>query len=411
MTSPWFQARSPSLRFLLHLEWILLVLVGLSELLPLPRHSLEPLRIVWLNELGLGLFALMGGWLPVLPWLRVLYTGLELGLLWLLADMGGIRLFALLYIVLVMRNCLIFERQYRWLVTAIAFVACITLQIDRLQELPTARLLPRMTWIGPSRLLSTIITFSLLIGLVMVFLQYLVNALLAESRSRQELAVANDRLRQYALRIEDQATLQERNRIAREIHDSLGHSLTAFNLHLEAALRLLQSDPEEAQALLIEAKQLGSKALQSVRQSVSTLRSDPLEGKALPQAIAELVEDVRRSTGMQIYCHVTLTQSPSRNMTVALYRIIQEALTNVCKYAAATEVSIALHDRHNPSDLTLVIRDNGKGFNPDQTLTGFGLQGMQERTMALGGEFEIAAAPGTGCQITVHIPISPHTCE
>jgi signal transduction histidine kinase len=108
----------------------------------------------------------------------------------------------------------------------------------------------------------------------------------------EELAVANAQLREYTLRIEELATVQERNRIARDIHDSVGHALTVLNLHLEAALKLWQTDPESATEFLTEAKQLGSHALKEVRQSISTLRVDPLVGLSLPDAIADLVEDV-----------------------------------------------------------------------------------------------------------------------
>ena len=93
----------------------------------------------------------------------------------------------------------------------------------------------------------------------------LVNALITERQSREKLAIANDRLRHYAMRIENLAMVQERNRIAREIHDSLGHALTGLNLQLEGALKLWQSHPEQARQFLHEAKQSGSTALSEVR--------------------------------------------------------------------------------------------------------------------------------------------------
>jgi len=211
-------------------------------------------------------------------------------------------------------------------------------------------------------------------------------------------------LRQYALQIEDIATLQERNRIAREIHDSLGHSLTVFNLHLEAALRLLDSEPTEAKELLREAKQLGSVALQEVRQSVRALRADPLQGKSLEVAIAGLIEDFYRSTSLLPRVEIEILSSPSPEIKTAVYRIIQEALTNICKYAEATTVTIsAIADR---GELRLEIADNGKGFDPAENTTGFGLAGMRERTLALGGEFAIASAVGQGCQVMANIPLA-----
>jgi signal transduction histidine kinase len=97
-----------------------------------------------------------------------------------------------------------------------------------------------------NRLRFFLLSYALLFGLSLAFVLLLMNALLTERQSREKIVSANEQLRQYALRIEDQATLQERNRIARDIHDSLGHSLTALNLQLETALKLWSVDPTKA---------------------------------------------------------------------------------------------------------------------------------------------------------------------
>lgn len=304
--------RDYSLRFLLYLEWLLLGIVALSESLPGSPFS-QLSRSPLLNLIGLGIFVLLGLKLPTRPIAKVLYTVFEMGLLLLLTTLGGIRLFALLYVVLIVRNCLMFEGHYRSTVSAIAVGLCISLQSQRFRSLELFHA-PIFVDRGGFLLLS----FAVMFGLMVIFLQALVNAALSERRSREALASANTRLRQYALRIEDQATLQERNRIARDIHDSLGHSLTAFNLHLEAALRLLQSDPEEAKALLMEAKQIGSTALQDVRQSVTALRSDPLQGRSLEDAIATLMDELRRSTRITPTCQIALKQPLSSDIQVTL---------------------------------------------------------------------------------------------
>ena len=209
-------------------------------------------------------------------------------------------------------------------------------------------------------------------------------------------------MRQYAAKIEDIATLQERNRIAREIHDSLGHSLTIFNLHLEAALKILPSDPQEATELLKEAKQVGKTALKDVRQSVATLRSNPLEGKSFQEAIAALIEDLNRSTGISPQYDINIFHTVSDDVKITIYRILQEAITNICKYSQATEVIIKIETN---TDLKLIVRDNGVGFILDENTTGFGLQGMQERTKALGGNCQIITAPDRGCKISVSLPL------
>lgn len=109
--------------------------------------------------------------------------------------------------------------------------------------------------------INTVITF----GLTLLFILLLVNALLAERQSHEKLLLANEQLRHYALRIEDQATLQKRNRIVREIHDSLGHALTAQSIQLENALLFLPRNAEKTESFLQESQRLGARALQEVR--------------------------------------------------------------------------------------------------------------------------------------------------
>ena len=385
------------LRFLLFLEWVLLGTVAVSEVVGISPFQVP--RLPGLNLVGLSLFALMGLRHPDRRWVRFTYTAVELGLVLVLSFVGGIRLFHLLYLVLVIRNCLIFDGWTRSSISAIAFILCTWIQTYRFQNLPMLR-----SVILPERFGLIWFSLALLFGLVVLFLQLLVNAVLAERRSRDRLAAANEQLRRYALRIEDQATLQERSRIAREIHDALGHSLTVFNLNLEAGLRLLNSDPAEARELLTEAKQIGSQVLQEVRQSVAALRSDPLQGRSLPEAISTLVADFQRSMNLVPTCEFAIDQPIPNEIKTAAYRIVQEALTNICKYAAATQVTIQI--RTTSTALEVKIQDDGMGFDRQQNTTGFGLQGMQERTLNLDGSFEVITAVGAGCRIASTFPLA-----
>lgn len=382
--------------FLLRLEWILLFFAALTE--AFPGHSFRPLRSPLLTLLSIAGFGLMGLRLPTAkPFNKALYTAVEIFLIVLTANAGGraIRLFPFLYIILVIRSCLIFQLRGRVVVTGLAFMVFLLTLVRRFYRLPVSPLLQERFRLIP-------FTFAIMLGLSLVFVLLFMNAMIAERQSREKLAIANEKLRQYALRIENQATLQERNRIARDIHDSLGHSLTALNLQLETGVKLLSSDPDRAKQFLARAKQLGSQSLQEVRQSVSALRSDPLQGGSLEKAIASLVEDFQRTTGISPTFSIHLSQGLSVELSTAVYRIVQEALTNIYKYAEATEVEIQL--RMLATELHLMIQDNGKGFNLAQNTTGFGIQGMQERTLALGGQFEIESTPGAGCRITATFP-------
>jgi len=390
-------ARNHPLRFLVYVDWIVLLVVALGQRPHLLVLSLPLLP--WLNGLGLSILALTSLWIPTRMGHRILYLGTLLGLILAMALIGGIRLFPLLFLIPVIRSWFMFRLRGCLILTGMVLLLCMLAQLYRFRFL---NLLPMLS--EPSRVRQIWLGSMFLAGLTLVFLQWLIAAVQSERRSREQLMAAHTQLRHYALEIEELAIVQERNRIARDIHDSLGHSLTVFNLHLEAALRLLQADPEEARALLVEAKQLGSTALQEVRQSVTALRSDPLQGRSLNTAITALMDDFQRSTGITPQFHYRVDVPLAPKLEIAIYRITQEALTNICKYAEASQVAVAIQA---DQQVRLRIQDNGQGFDATQTTTGFGLQGMQERTLALAGNFTLTTAPQAGCCIEAVFPRIP----
>jgi signal transduction histidine kinase len=401
------QNRKYPLRFLLYFEWFLLGIIVCSEIFAsffslasrLPRMPL-------LNLFCLLVFGIIGLKLPSQNRLnKVIYTGFEFVLIFLASMIGGILIVPLLYLVLIARNCLIFEGVTRSIISGFAVIFALVTQLHRAKYINLVQPLAINQQLGLVLLVSVLI-----LGISTVFMQMAVNAIIQEFESRQklslkseQLAIANAQLREYALRIEELATVQERNRIARDIHDSVGHALTVLNLHLEAALKLWQTDPEEATEFLTEAKQLGSNALKEVRQSISTLRVEPLVGLSLSNAIALLVEDLKRSSGILPILEIELKEPIKNDIKVAIYRIIQESLTNIYKHASATEVKISIQIKTN---LILRIRDNGKGFQIDQNTTGFGLQSMRDRAIAVGGNFDIETIPNGGCKIIASFPLN-----
>ncbi|MEH1906544.1 MAG: sensor histidine kinase [Nostoc sp.] len=406
---------------LLYLEWTLLAITALTAVIPPPLRQFRPKPpelsicgvfpdlsvcsiLPQLSIYSLIIFALMGLRLPSSNQItKVIYTAIEI-LLILTTGLFGerfARLFPVLYIILVTRSCLIFKLPGRLFITTLSFTLFLVTtqlkyQLFNFQASPQAQAQER------SRFFS--LNWSLTFGLSLVFVLLMMNAVLSERHSREKLAIANEKLRQYALRIENQATLEERNRIAREIHDSLGHSLTALNLQLETALKLWQSNPIRAETFLATAKELGSKALKDVRQSVSTMRSNPLQDQSLEHAIASLSENFHRSNGILPIYQINLEYSLPPEINTAIYRITQESLTNISKYADATEIKLELTTTRG--NLRLIIQDNGRGFDLGQNTTGFGLHSMRDRTLATGGEFNINSAPGSGCKITVNIPLT-----
>ncbi len=337
---------------------------------------------------------------------KILYTALELGLLilsFLLDRRTGF--FPLLGLIIVIRSCLIFEQLGRQIVAGLVFITSVVMLFSGMGRPPRP---PRFRPGLPSEAMaSTIFNLNLnaaiTFGLTVLFILLLVNALLAERQSREKLLEANEQLRQYALRIEDQATLQERNRIAREIHDALGHALTAQSIQLENALLFLPPEAEKTKGFLQESQRLGAQALQEVRRSVSTLRSNPLQGRSLTTAIQAAIAEFQQTTGITPDHSLHLPNPLPTDISTPLYRILQESLTNIAKHSHATHVSIQLHQHSRM--VHLHISDNGHGFDPDRNTTGFGLQGMRERTTALGGQFRLSSQPGQGCQIMVTVPI------
>jgi signal transduction histidine kinase len=411
------------LRSLLYIEWILFAVVMTLEVSPYQAQLLEP---KWLNIGIVAVLAVMGLRLPLDQKLsiRVIYTIAQIILI-LIAAGVGMRPAGLLYIMVVIRSYLIFGRQYRlWLTAGIFGLYLITMNLfphRRLQSHPGERFPNRTEITVQPRSPGTNRRerrdgfrwgFVVLFGGILFSLQLLIDRILAEKQAKEELAIANQRIRSYALKAEENGSLQERNRIAREIHDSLGHSLTALNLHLEMAVKLSQIQPEKSREVLIEAKRLGSTALKDVRQSVATLRSDPLQKLDLPVAIYKLADEFKLSNHVRPACYLNVPPNLPQPIVTTIYRIVQEALTNISKYAQASEVIIEIQTF--PTELKLQIVDNGCGFIPSNNLTGFGLQGMRERVLSLHGKFEIISTPDTdsdsphpsGCQIIAIIPLS-----
>ncbi|AFY99143.1 sensor histidine kinase [Calothrix sp. PCC 6303] len=402
-------------RFLIYLEWILLAITALTSLLP-SRHQDEshPELTIFLFII----FAIMGLKLPMANEIqKIFYTAAQIILIIIINYywVKAFGLFPVIFLILVIRSCLIFELSGRLVVTSLSFGLFIYTLTNRMNNSP-ARLAP-LAPIYREKFRFFGFNIAILFCITLVFILLLMNTVLSERKSKEELAVANKKLREYALKIENQATLEERNRIAREIHDSLGHSLTALNLQLETGLKLWQSNPNKAKEFLTRAKGLGSTALQEVRDSVSAIRSykdsygvshniQPWQEESFEKAIIALLNDVKHSTDVAPLYTISLEEPLTNDINIPIYRIIQESLTNICKYAKASEIRLELFTSRRK--LHLQIQDNGVGFNPGQNTTGFGLQSMCDRAMALGGNLEIETSPGQGCMITVIIPLGKY---
>ena len=249
-------------------------------------------------------------------------------------------------------------------------------------------------------IISVGIFFSVLVS------QMRLNEQLARERAEalaRELEIANRQLTEYASQAEELAATQERNRLAREIHDNLGHYLTIVNVQIEAAKVTCKSDPARALDALNKAQELAKKGLNSVRESVAALRGSPLENRPLRDAIMELMEEAQALGATTKFKVIGENKPVESKSALALYRVVQEGLTNVRKHSNASHVDVEL-DFFQPDAIRLTLRDNGVGAA--DTSGGFGLIGLRERVHLLGGKFNIQTQPGNGFAIEVSLPLT-----
>lgn len=389
--------QSMPFRFLLYTEWVMLGSCGVLAII----EAWQTQRIPIAHILILLTLLVMGLALPrVKPALAYLYTALQMGLILIGTTLGYLHILPTLYLIVMIRSCFLLQPPGRLLVAGLSFIFFAVHQVQYLTAI-MPMWLPAM---GEQRIWMHQIAEFLMFGLSLFLVSRLVTTLIVERRTQERLTQAHQQLRQYSLQIEELAAVQERNRIAREIHDSLGHALTSLNVQLQTGLKLWQRNPEEAHAFLEQAQQLGTVAMQEVRQSVSTLRADERPVPPLQETIATLLQEFRQSTGIPIHSTIHLTATLSPEVSRTLYRLTQEALTNICKHAEATEVRLDLKTELN--QVYLAIGDNGRGFSYPLITPGYGLQGMKERVTAMNGDFHLQTNPGQGCQITIALPLN-----
>ena len=194
---------------------------------------------------------------------------------------------------------------------------------------------------------------------------------------------------------------RERNRLAREIHDTLGHTLTGLSVGLEACNALIEVDKEKTKQQLVLLSSLARDGLKDVRHSVNKLRPDALQNRPLKEALLDMVEDFSKATGVQVnfFCHLTSLDF-QKDEEDTIYRIIQEGMTNALRHGYAKHIFISFaKDEHQ---LVIIIEDDGIGCLSIQE--GFELHHMRERENLLKGKMRCYS--NQGFQLIVELPIS-----
>ncbi|MDA8441454.1 MAG: sensor histidine kinase [Peptococcaceae bacterium] len=256
-----------------------------------------------------------------------------------------------------------------------------------------------------SLLLNVIITYGVSIAFVFG-MSYLVRTQL---REKEKLARINFELEQtYSQLLENAAATQrlslenERTSMAREIHDTLAHTLTTLIVQLEVCKKLMALDAARLPQELDKAQHLARSGLTDVKRTIKALRPQAMEGKPFFESVLDFINATMHNTEVHIILNNDLPSDLklSSALEVALFRLIQESMTNSIRHGQATEISIDMHSK--ATALIINVSDNGRGcahITPD-----FGLQGIRERVNNLGGNVSFASTPGHGFTTKVMIP-------
>jgi signal transduction histidine kinase len=251
--------------------------------------------------------------------------------------------------------------------------------------------------------ISTVIS----LGFILLFLTY-INQLGRTSQERaqliKELEATQQELEAAQQQVTELAVLRERERLARDLHDSLGHALVAISVQLEAIQRLYRVDEKQASGQVDELKALTRASMEDLRRSIAGLRAPGLGGRSACQALqADCVEFGERS-GVEVECRVDPRLDELRPaLSETLWRVVQEGLTNVEKHAQASKVVVSV--RKDSQELHLRIADDGVGLPPgaESKPDCFGLIGMRERVEAMGGSLKVTGGD-SGTLIEVDLP-------
>jgi signal transduction histidine kinase len=241
-----------------------------------------------------------------------------------------------------------------------------------------------------------------------VMLNHLFETRARNARLIEELRASQEQLRRAAVQERELATLRERERLARDLHDVVGHALVLVTVKLEAAQRLGRVDQARAETELRTTRELVRETMNELRRAVASLRAAPLDRQSLATAISEQARETGDQAGLQVRIHCAEIGGLSAAQEDALWRVTQEALTNVVKHAGATELAVSL--ARNDGLVTVEVRDNGRGLVPvahggAEKPGHYGIRGMHERLELLGGRLTVAAAPEGGTRVRAELPV------
>lgn len=224
------------------------------------------------------------------------------------------------------------------------------------------------------------------------------------TRAREEIEKKNKKLEEAFASLEEMTILRERNRIAREVHDTMGHTLTTVYMGLEACQRLLDSDPKQAKERVVMVQGQIRKGLEELRNTIKAIHNQE-EIIHMESAVEDLLAQTHKQTGLESTMRVCLHSSIPLEVKKILLRVLQEGITNAIKHGGCTEITVEIEE--NRDGISLILQDNGMGV--DKVTYGFGLYFMRERIHELDGELSVQSKKGDGFQLLVQLPLEGET--
>jgi signal transduction histidine kinase len=281
--------------------------------------------------------------------------------------------------------------QYKWQYTLFIILGITALNLG-----------VRWSSAGPrTQLFQGILAVILIQTVIFLVVGFSISFLMSRLRAQQQsLEDANNRLTQYASTLEQLATSRERNRLALELHDTLAHTLSGLSVQLETAKAYWDVDKPMAHSILEKSLKATHQGLEETRRALKSLRASPLDDLGLALALKKMAEDAASRGSLVLDMPETILVPPlSPDVEHCIYRVAQEAITNVIKHASAKKLSVKLEFVDGGAQLS--ITDDGVGFdiNKIDKTSHFGLAGMRERAQIAGGEFGIMSKPGAGTTV------------
>ena len=226
------------------------------------------------------------------------------------------------------------------------------------------------------------------------------------SQIAQRLNTMAEQLQSLLRRRQDMAVSEERNRLARDLHDSAKQQALAASLELGTALTLYERDPGGAKNHLVAADALVDAVRKELTNLVHELRPQDMDGEDFSEILKEYVMDWSLRNRIELNFNVEGNKEVPLETRETLFRIAQEALANVARHSSATSTDVFLE--YGTNSVTMIVKDDGCGFETSEPHGGIGLASMRERAEGLGGSFTVESAPGQGAQIVVTLPVEYH---